>query len=206
MGLGKLEPLYRYLKTRNKKEPVASMLSDIETLAKGGYVKSLRDGILEVIESNKAREEVDALLMSQVPKMYAYTMSYQAIGKSMYCALNRIAGDISKTSIAFTINPDDTVSVEYLESDAVTCGDLNNRTLYNSISTLVVQEDSSVRRGFLRAETTMRTRDNLLVLKIDFRVARSVPFYVAIDKANLAQQVTAFGPAAKAKFDALERR
>jgi hypothetical protein len=206
MGLGKLEPLYRYLKTRNKKEPVASMLSDIETLAKGGYVRSLRDGILEVIETSKAREEVDAFLRSQVPKMFAYTMSYQAIGKSMYCALNRVAGDVSKTSIAFTIQPNDTVTVEYLEADVVECGDLSNRTLYNSISTLVVQEDGSVRRGFLRAETMIKTATNKIAMKIDFKIARSVPFYVVIDKTHLAQQSTLFGPAAKAVFEAMEPR
>lgn len=207
MAIGALEPLYRYLKSKGNCDPVTELLKDIEFLAKSGYVHNAGDGIVACNTSSKIKTEVQEELqkLQGAPPMSHHCM-YQAIGKKMYVSISRVNKFVSKTALSLCINENDTVDVDYLEYDAIFGQDLIGKKLWNSISTVVVAEDGTTKRGFLRAETTVLTshEGKAIGIKADFKLSRSTPFYILVKDCTELTQIGVFGPAAKAAFQDME--
>jgi hypothetical protein len=203
MAIGQLEPLYRWLKSKGTGNPVSNLLKDIETLAKSKYVTSQGDGILRVT-SNTGIEAKLSELQGEQPM--SHHCSYQAIGKKMYINLSRINLFVSKTALSLVINENDTVDVDWLEYDAIFGRELLGQTLWNSISTVVVAEDGTTKRGFVRVETKLVADDggNTLALRADFKLSRSSPFYILIDNCMAATPTAVFGATAKSAFERME--
>ncbi len=206
MSIGKLEPLYRYLKTIGQAEPVARFISDIDRLAKGGYVGNASDGVIMIRETEKTTAELDKILAQLIPSRIAHHMMYQAIGKEMFLSLSRVSENVSKTALALCITEQDKVVVDYLEHRALFCSELMGQVLWNSISTVVVDDAGASKRGFIRAETTFmpNSEHDSMGIKCDFKLSRTKPFYVLLRDCKSSTPVGTFGPVAKEAFEQLE--
>jgi hypothetical protein len=207
MAIGALEPLYRYLESKGNCDPITTIIKDIEILAKGKYVHNAGDGVVACNTSDKISGEIKQKLQEmQGPAPMAHHCMYQAIGKKMYMSISRISTFVSKTALSLCINEDDTINVDYLEYDAIFGQELVGKTLWNSISTVVVADDGTTKRGFLRAETRVYTSHDgeRIGIKVDFKLSRSTPFYIVITNCTSATQIGIFGPAAKSAFLAME--
>lgn len=204
--LERLEPLYRYFKQMPEGDPLSNVIRDIEQLAKGDYLRSESNGNIALKSTPEIENEISNILVSQVPQETLLHMMFQNIGEKMFISLSRVTRDASKTALALCINEDDTVTVDYLEHAALFSGKLNGKTLWNSISTVVVQEDGSIKRGFIRVETTfVHTRGATceIAIKCDFKVARSTPFYIAITNCDTAGPIATTGASAKSRYEGL---
>jgi hypothetical protein len=164
------------------------------------------DGILAVISNMNIENEVKAELNKLNEPIMAHHCMYQAIGERMYISISRISQFVSKTALALTINADDTVTVDYLEYDAIFGREFIGHPLWNSISTVVMDKDGNAKRGFLRVETTVYTGGDAseLALKADFRLSRTSPFYIHITDCDLGSPTAVFWQSAKVAFDRLE--
>jgi hypothetical protein len=183
VAIGQLEPLYRYLKLTNGKDPLEAMVHDIEKLAKGRYIENVSEGIHQVVESSTINSEIRAELekLFDQPEPF-YQVSYQALGGRMYITINRVTKYASKTSLACILKEDDTVDILYIDSDPLMLFADSKPTIYGSISTILVMPDNSIKNGFLRCETSLCNLGEDLYIKWDFRLSRTKPFYLAINK------------------------
>lgn len=207
MSIGKLEPLYRYLKTIGRTEPVSRFLSDIEQLAKGGHLVNASDGIVAIKETTKSEAEIAEILRGMMPHPMAHHMMYQAIGKQMFLSLSRVRDCTSKTALALCIDERDQVIVDYLEHQALFHEAIMHKTLWNSISTVVVNDAGEAKRGFIRAETTFIPDEacDVMGIKCDFKLSRTKPFYLKLS--NCRETPTGvFGAAAKDFFETQESK
>lgn len=209
MAIGELEPLYRYLKGKGRVDPVTAILKDVETLACGNYINGIGDGMLVTVDDLKIDKEISEKLEAlRPPPPMSYHWMYQAIGDRMYISLSRINQYVSKTALALCIMEDDTVTIDYLEHGAIFNQPMVGQTMWNSISTVIVQEDGSTVRGFLRVESQLftDTDGNKLAFRADFRLNPNRPFYVSINNCRVANQYRKafFGDAAKKDFLSLE--
>ena len=202
MPIGELEPLYRYLATCNQRDPVASLLIDMEQLAKGKYIKNMSEGIHQVIDTAAIRAEVrDQIARNIGPPPAGYQTTYQALGKRMYVAINRVVQSNSKTALAYVINEDDTVELLYIDPDPINQFASTKPTIYSSINTVVVLEGGTIKHGFLRCETSMMTYGNDLLIKSDFKLSRTTPFYTKIKNYYSAVTSCSVGPAVKTMWE-----
>lgn len=202
--LERLEPLYRYFKSMPDGDPIANIMMDMEQLAKGNYIKSVANGHIQLKSTPDIEREVRAILAEQIPPETLLHMMFQNIGEKMFISLSRVTQDASKTALALCINEDDTVTVDFLEHAALFNGKLNGKTLWNSISTVVVQEDGSIKRGFIRVETTfahVREASSNIGIKCDFKVARSTPFYIYLTNCDTARPLAMTGADAKSAYE-----
>lgn len=207
MSIGKLEPLYRYLKTIGRTEPVSRFLSDIERLAKDDHLVNAGEGIVAVKETAKSEAEIDDILRSMVPQPIAHHMMYQAIGKQMFLSLSRVQDCTSKTALALCIDERDQVTVDYLEHQALFHTALMHKTLWNSISTVVVDDAGEAKRGFIRAETTFIPNEthDVMGIKCNFKLSRTKPFYLMLTNCK-ETPLGVFGAAAKDFFETQESK
>lgn len=207
MSIGKLEPLYRYLRMINGEEPVSKFLGDIEILARLGYIENgSREGTAFARDNPKIKCEIDKELAALVPVSRAYHMMYQAIGKEMFLSLSGVVGNVSKTVLSLCITERDAVVVDYMEYRGLFDPSLVGQTLWNSISTVVVDDTGATKRGFIRAETTFMPNSDFdgCAIKCDFKLSRTKPFYISITGCLENKPTGVFGANAKEVYEQLE--
>jgi len=205
--LEKLEPLYRYLATCDGKDPMEAMMRDMEALAKDGYISNGEKlGVHRIVKNGTISKEVQEALRRQIGSenpVFFHCM-FQAIDNEMTISVSRISSNSSKTSLALHIAEDDSVIVDYAEPDAIFHGGLIGQTIYNSISTLVVGDDGSKNRGFLRAETTFRAMHRnmeTICIKVDFRLSRTKPFFIKVMNLQTLTPTATMGAACETLYD-----
>jgi hypothetical protein len=190
-------------------DPVTKMLVDIEKMAHAGLVKSRAEGQLEVIRNKKTDKEISDILLKACGSPTYYHMMYQSIGNNMYISMSRVGKSISKTCMAITIKEDDSVTVDYLEHDAIFYKGPLGSTIYNSISTVAIGEDGTHHRGFVRAETTFMAapeQDSQFVIKVDFKLSKAVPFFIHFTDCQSSSPKARIGSAAAKVFEEMERQ
>ena len=205
--LGDLEPLYRWLRLRNETDPVEALLQDIETLSKAQYIKNLREGVHTVIQNPAIDAEVLQEMQSYLrgdDGVFYFQTSYQAVGEKMYIAISRVGPTVAKTALALCINENDTVEVHFIEPDPLFTFASGHPTLYGSISTVIVAEDGQIKHGFIRCETSMMMESGTeaLLVKCDFRLSRTQPFYIAIDAMFGDRPVAQIGVGCQVRWEA----
>lgn len=204
MSIGKLEPLLRYLQQHNQTDAISAAINDMETLAKGGYIKSLGDGVHEIVPNGEADREVRRALESalgQDTKTY-YTASYQAVDERMFININKVAECACRTILSMCINRNDTVSVFFVDGASLAEVAKLNSELYSATSTIAKTDSGEIRSGFVRSFTSIVQHEgsNRICIKCDFRLSRTTPFHICV--LNSMIDPTAFiGVEAKAFYE-----
>lgn len=209
MSSGLNEPLYRYLTQVGDADPVTKMLVDIEGMAHAGLVKSTSEGRINIIKSKKTEKELAEALTKAAGEPTFFHMMYQSIGNNMYISMSRVGKSISKTCMAITIKEDDSVTVDYLEHDAIFHKGPLGSTIYNSISTVAIGEDGTHHRGFVRAETTFMAtpeQDSQFAIKVDFKLSKAVPFFIHFTDCRSSSPKAKIGSASAKVFEEMERQ
>lgn len=204
MAIGKLEPLYRYLKTI-KGEPVSSMLRDINALAKSEHVTSRGNGEVQILDTPTTDAEIRATLNAIVGSPIAYHMSVQAVADRMFFGLSRIADETSKTILALSVGPDNVPKIEFIEPDAIFAESLHLKELWNSVMITSLEDDGSTNTGFLRfnARIAVNADSALMAVEIDFKSSHTGPFWFSVGEAYSSRRTCHFGTPAQATFNQL---
>ena len=205
MDKSKKEPLYRYLTQISGNDPVTSLMEDIEALAREGYVEGTGDGTLNVLTGSKISAFITEQLASQMPARVFHHMAVQAIDKKMFITISRVGPSVSKTALALVINEDDSVTVGYLEHDALFNGGLAGKKLYCALSTVVIDEAGAATNGFIRFESSFTSRgEDEFAMKVDFKLSRTTPFFIYIAPCGAVNPVAITGATAKHSFEEME--
>jgi|GEM_PF-6902825 len=206
MPIGTLEPLYRYLQLHNGADAISAVINDMEALARGGFIKSLGEGLHETIQTTASEIEINEtlsqLLGRDMPTFY--TASYQALDSKMFISISRVEPAVSRTILALCINEDDSVTTFYLDGANMIDMGQKSPELYSSTSAVIKTADGALKNGFVRSFTSVRQRsESEVYIKCDFRLSRTAPFYIAI-RDIYGRQDAHVGATAKTVFDELE--
>jgi hypothetical protein len=200
--IGKLEPLYRYLKTISG-EPVSAFLKDINTLTKGGHLTQKGEGQVQVNCSQDRENEITSILASLNSPPLCYHMSLQGIDDQMFFLINRVSPETNKTILAMSINGENVPKVEFIEPEAIFRETLLGKSLWTSGMVTTTAEDGTSSTGFIRFMTKVAGDGNRLAIEIDLKSSRTDPFYIGITNAYELNRVASFGPPAKQLFTQL---
>ena len=199
MPLEKLEPLYRWLRYRNGKDAFNELLTDMAVLAKEGYIQSSSNGTHNVHISSKTNSEIQVLLEAERGNDPRMSYQFQAIGDVMYINAVRIETATNRTVMSLKVTGSDEVIVEYIDFPGL----IGSFNIFSSINSLLPQDDGTYKRGFLRTQVTQHTDRDRAVLKIDFRLSRTKPFYISIVKGPATTGSAIIGDVAETHFTQL---
>lgn len=197
MPLEKLEPLYRWLRYRNGKDAFNELLTDMAVLAKEGYIQSSSNGTHAVHTSTKINSEISTILQADIGTDTRMSYQFQAIGDVMYINAVRIEMTTNRTVLSLKVTGSDEVTVEYLDFPGL----IGTFNVFSSINSILPQDDGTYKRGFLRTQVTQHTDENRAVLKIDFRLSRTKPFFILVKKGIGTEGAAHIGDVAEAGFN-----
>lgn len=199
MSLEKLEPLYRWLRYRNGKDAFNELLTDMAVLAKEGYIQSSSNGTHAVHTSSKINAEITALLEAERGNDPRMSYQLQAIGDTMYINAVRIETATNRTVLSLKVTGSDEVTVEYIDFPGLA----GTYSIFSSINSLLPQDDGTYKRGFLRTQIIQHSDHRTVAMKIDFRLSRTKPFYIVINKGAGTTATAEIGDTAEERFNTI---